>query len=225
MPPFGDTVVLLLFGPPGCGKGTQSRLIADWLKIPAISTGNMLRAEIKAGTGLGKAAQATIAAGGLVSDDLVNRVLQARIQQPDCSGGFILDGYPRTLEQAGFLDRSLAALHAGRPVVLHFDVPTDALIGRMTSRRLCPKCGRTYNLLSARPKTPGKCDDDGEALITRKDDREEIFRERLKAYDELTRPILAHYHDYLHIQGDLSPAYIFEEITGLLEPSGKDRLR
>jgi adenylate kinase len=211
-------VVLLLFGPPGCGKGTQSRLIVDWLKIPAISTGDLLRAEIRAGSEFGKAAQATIASGGLVSDHLVNQILKARIAQPDCQRGFILDGYPRTVEQAEFLDANMEARSMGRPVVLHFDVPTDALVGRMTSRRQCPKCGRTYNILSVRPKNPGKCDNDGEGLIVRKDDREDVFRERLRMYNELTRPILAHYSDYHHIQGDRSPAYIYEELTGILEP-------
>lgn len=178
----------------------------------------MLRGEIKAGTDLGKSAQAAISAGSLVSDDLVNRILRARIAQPDCAGGFILDGYPRTVEQAEFLDASLEKMGTDKPVVLHFDVPADALIGRMTSRRWCPKCGKTYNILSVRPKKPGKCDDDGETLIIRKDDREEVIRERLRAYNELTRPILAHYNDYYHIRGDRSPSYIFEEITGILEP-------
>lgn len=211
-------MVLLLFGPPGCGKGTQSRRIVDWLGIPAISTGDMLRGEIKAGSDLGKAAQATIAAGGLVSDDLVNQILKARISRPDCRRGFILDGYPRTVEQAEFLDATLEEKSIGKPIVLHFDVPADALIGRMTSRRWCPKCGRTYNILSVRPKDPGKCDDDGEGLIIRKDDREDVFRERLRTYNEMTRPILAHYPDYYQVQGDRSPTYIFEAITGILEP-------
>jgi adenylate kinase len=211
-------VVLLLFGPPGCGKGTQSRLIVDWLKIPAISTGDLLRSEIKAGSDLGKAAQSTISSGGLVSDDLVNQILKTRISLPDCQRGFILDGYPRTVEQAEFLDGTLAAQSFGKPYVLHFDVPREALIGRMTSRRWCARCGRTYNILSVRPKNPGRCDADGEPLIVRKDDREDVVRERLRNYDELTRPILAHYSDYHLIQGDRSPAYIFEEITGLLEP-------
>ena len=178
----------------------------------------MLRGEIKAGSDLGKAAQATIAAGGLVSDDLVNQILKARIGQSDCRRGFILDGYPRTVEQAEFLDATLLQKSIGKPIVLHFDVPKDALIGRMTSRRWCPKCGRTYNILSVRPKSPGKCDDDNEGLIIRKDDREDVFRERLRTYDEMTRPILAHYHDYYQVHGDRSPAYIFEEITGILEP-------
>jgi adenylate kinase len=190
----------------------------NWLKVPSISTGDMLRAEIRAGSEMGKAAQATIAAGGLVSDDLVNQILACRISKPDCQRGFILDGYPRTVEQAEFLDRFLDEHSMGRPVVLHFDVPKDALIGRMSARRFCAKCGRTYNILSVRPKSPGRCDADGEPLMIRKDDREDVIRERLRAYDELTRPILAHYSDYHHIHGDRSPAYIFEAITSILEP-------
>jgi adenylate kinase len=178
----------------------------------------MLRAEIRAGTELGKAAQSTIAAGGLVSDNLVNQILRARISEADCRRGFILDGYPRTVEQAEYLDAALQEESLGRPLVLHFDVPRDALIGRMSSRRFCPKCARTYNILSVRPKNPGKCDEDGEGLVIRRDDREDVIRERLRAYDQLTRPILAHYSDYHQVPGDRSPAYIFEEITRILEP-------
>jgi adenylate kinase len=101
---------------------------------------------------------------------------------------------------------------------LHLDVPPDALIGRMSSRRQCPKCGKIYNLLHQPPKAAGLCDDDGEPLITRKDDHEQVIRERLRAYDDLTRPVLAHYQNYYQIRGDRSPSYIFEEITGILEP-------
>ena len=216
-------MVLLLFGPPGCGKGTQSRLIANWLNIPAISTGEMLRAELRAGSDLGKVAQSIMASGGLVDDGLINKMLLARVCQDDCSTGFMLDGYPRTVQQAEFLDgvlkkQSFSTLSG--PVVLHFDVPTDALVGRMTSRRQCPKCARVYNLLSEPPKAPGLCDDDGAVLITRKDDQEHVFRERLRMYDDVTRPVLAYYQDrnYYQIRGDRSASYIFEEITGILEP-------
>lgn len=212
-------MVLLLFGPPGCGKGTQARLISDWLKIPAISTGEMFRAEIEAGTDLGLAAQSIIAAGGLVGDGLVNDMLANRIGRPDCADGFLLDGYPRTLDQAGFLDPLLTMRGFPSPVVLHLDVPEDALVGRMTSRRQCPNCSRVYNLLHQPPQSPGVCDNDGAALITRKDDREEVFRERLRTYSELTHPVIAHYQDreYHVIRGDRSPAYIFEEITAIVE--------
>ncbi|HYL78654.1 MAG TPA: adenylate kinase [Bryobacteraceae bacterium] len=213
-------MVLLLFGPPGSGKGTQSRLITNWLGIPAISTGDMLRAEIQAGTELGESARSIMTSGGLVGDDLVNKMLASRVAQPDCQKGFLLDGYPRTVDQAEYLDGLIAERKLEKPIILHLDVPADALAGRLTSRRQCPKCGRIYNLLQQPPKKAGICDDDGTPLITRKDDQEETVRERIRTYDELTRPVLAHYQDrnYYQIRGDRSPSYIFEEITGILDP-------
>lgn len=212
-------MVLLLFGPPGCGKGTQARLISNWLKIPSISTGEMLRAEMAMGTELGRMAQSIMAGGGLVGDDIVNKMLAARISRPDCAAGFLLDGYPRTVEQAVFLDALLSRNGFPPAIILHLDVPVDALVGRMTSRRQCPQCSRIYNLLHQPPKSTGVCDDDGAELFTRKDDREDVFRERLQTYDNVTHPVLAHYQDqeYHQIRGDRSPAYIFEEITGVLE--------
>jgi adenylate kinase len=213
-------VVLLLFGPPGSGKGTQARLITNWLGIPAISTGDMLRAEIQAGTELGNAARSIMASGGLVGDDLVNKMLANRIAQPDCQRGFLLDGYPRTVQQAEYFDSLVKERNLPKPIILHLDVPMDALIGRMTSRRQCPKCGRIYNLLHQPPKKAGVCDDDGTPLVTRKDDQEDVVKDRLRTYDELTRPVLSYYQDrnYHQIRGDRSPSYIFEEITGILEP-------
>jgi adenylate kinase len=214
-------VVLLLFGPPGSGKGTQSRLITNWLKIPGISTGDMLRAEIQAGTELGRTAQSVMAGGGLVGDDLVNKMLVSRVSQPDAQGGFLLDGYPRTIEQAEFLDRMLEEHRLPKPVILHLDVPLDALIGRLAARRQCPCCGTIYNLLHQPPKKDSLCDNDGTPLITRKDDEEDVVTERLKTYVALSRPVLAHYQDaknYHQIRGDRSPSYVFEEITGILDP-------
>jgi adenylate kinase len=213
-------LVLLLFGPPGSGKGTQSGRISNWLGIPAISTGDMLREEIKAGTALGNAAKSIMASGGLVGDDLVNRMLAQRVSSPDSAHGFLLDGYPRTVEQAEYLDRLLDERSFQMPIVLHLDVPMDALVGRLTSRRQCPQCKRIYNLLHQPPRTPGVCDDDGTPLITRKDDSEEVVTERIRTYDEVTRPVLAYYQDrkYHQIRGDRSPSYIFEAITGILEP-------
>jgi adenylate kinase len=197
----------------------------EWMRehygdaIPSISTGEMLRAEIAAGSALGQSVQAVIAAGGLVSDDMINAALAARIQKPDCARGFMLDGYPRTVEQAEYLDRLLKERGFGEPVVIHLDVPANVLVGRIVSRRQCSQCSRMFNVLSDRPKVDGVCDDDGAPLITRKDDKEDVIRERLRTYNEMTRPVIAHYPSdrYFQIVGDRSQAYIFEEITGILE--------
>jgi len=180
----------------------------------------MLREEIKAGTALGNAAKSIMASGGLVGDDLVNKMLAQRVSSPDSAHGFLLDGYPRTVEQAEFLDHLLTERKFNSPIVLHLDVPMDALVGRLTSRRQCPTCKRIYNLLHQPPRRPGICDDDGTPLITRKDDSEEVVSERIRTYDEVTRPVLAYYQDrkYHQIRGDRSPGYIFEEISGILEP-------
>lgn len=196
-------------------------MVADWLdtKVPVISTGDMLRAEIAAGTPLGNQVNSVVTSGSLVSDDLVNRILRARVSQPDCANGFMLDGYPRTVEQAEYLKELLRELGMPEPIVIHLDVPADVLIGRMICRRQCSKCGRQFNILSKRPKTPGRCDECGSELMVRKDDREEVIRERLRAYDDLTRPVINYYSNgkYYQIAGDRSPMYIFEEITNVLE--------
>jgi adenylate kinase len=214
-------LVILLFGPPGCGKGTQARMILDWLpqRIPSISTGEMLRAEIARGSSLGHQTKSTIASGGLVGDDLINNMLAARIDEPDCVNGFLLDGFPRTPEQAVFLDGLLAARGAPEPTVIHLDVPSEVLVSRMVCRRQCSDCGQMFNILSKRPRSPGRCDSCSAPLIVRRDDREEVIRERLRTYDSQTSPVLSHYYNgnYHHIEGDRSPRYIFEAITQSLE--------
>jgi adenylate kinase len=179
----------------------------------------MLRAEIAAGSPLGREVQSIMAAGGLVPDDLINAALCTRIQQADCRSGFMLDGYPRTVEQAEYLDNLLSSSNLPAPIIIHLDVPADVLVGRMVSRRQCPQCGQMFNILSKRPKVGGRCDDDGTPLIMRKDDREDVIRERLRTYRELTRPVLDHYPSdrYFQIAGDRSTPYIFEEITSILE--------
>jgi adenylate kinase len=196
-------------------------MILDWLpeRIPSISTGEMLRGEIARDSDLGRQTKSIIAAGGLVGDDIINRMLQARIDEPDCRNGFLLDGYPRTPEQAEFLDGLLAARGMPEPLVIHLDVPSEVLISRMVCRRQCSGCGQMFNILSKRPKSPGRCDTCGSPLIVRKDDREEVIRERLRTYDAQTQPVLSHYYNgnYFHIEGDRSPRYIFEAITHALE--------
>jgi adenylate kinase len=183
-------VILLLFGPPGCGKGTQAVYLAERFHIPAISTGEMFRAECKAGTELGKAACSILSRGGLVSDELVNGIVANRIARTDCKEGFLLDGYPRTVPQAIWFSALLRDRGLPMPVVIHLDVPDEALVTRLTARRQCPQCKHIYNAVLQPPKVAGVCDVDGAALLTREDDREEVVRQRLRAYDELTGPIL-----------------------------------
>jgi adenylate kinase len=183
-------VILLLFGPPGCGKGTQAVYLAERFHVPAISTGEMFRAECKAGTELGKAACSILSRGGLVSDELVNGVVANRIARPDCKEGFLLDGYPRTVPQAIWFSALLRDRRLPTPVVIHLDVPDEALVTRLTARRQCPQCKHIYNAVLQPPKVAGVCDVDGAALLTREDDREDVVRQRLRAYDELTGPIL-----------------------------------
>jgi adenylate kinase len=179
-----------LFGPPGCGKGTQAVYLAERFHIPAISTGEMFRAECKAGTELGKAACSILSRGGLVSDELVNGIVANRIARPDCKEGFLLDGYPRTVPQAIWFSALLRDRRLPTPVVIHLDVPDEALVTRLTARRQCPQCKHIYNAVLQPPKVAGVCDVDGAALFTREDDREDVVRQRLRAYDELTGPIL-----------------------------------
>jgi adenylate kinase len=186
-------VILLLFGPPGCGKGTQSASLAARFDIPAISTGELFRAEVKAGTPLGRKASAIMASGALVSDDIVNGMVANRIAEPDCARGFLLDGYPRTVPQAEMFAALLRERGLPDPVVIHLDVADSVLVARLTARRQCPQCKRIYNLTSQPPRVAERCDDDGAALLTREDDKEAVIRQRLHAYEEQTGPILNYY--------------------------------
>jgi adenylate kinase len=212
-------VIILLFGPPGCGKGTQAAVIASRFRIPAISTGEMFRSECKSGTRLGKLACSILSSGRLVPDEIVNQMLAARIGQSDCRHGFLLDGYPRTVPQAKFLKDLLASRGLEGPSVILLDVPGEALVTRLTARRQCPACRRIFNLISQAPQTPGFCDDDGRELICRDDDKEEVIRQRLRAYDELTGPVLEFYRgpDYHRIDGSLTPAEVSLKIEVLLD--------
>jgi adenylate kinase len=211
-------LVILLFGPPGAGKGTMSPMITRLLKIPAISTGEMLRGEVEAGTPLGQEASAILAAGQLVSDEIVNRMLINRLSQPDCKNGFLLDGYPRTLPQAVFLDKKLGDMGFPAPTVVHLATPKSVLIERIASRRQCPVCGRIYNLLFKPPQKPGVCDDDGSKLVRRQDDTVEVVKARLDAYERQTAPIMVHYAggDYHSVPANRPPAEIFRDIESIL---------
>jgi adenylate kinase len=207
-------MIFLLFGPPGCGKGTQAVFLADRFHIPAISTGEMFRAECKAGTDLGKAACKLLSEGKLVGDDIVNGVVASRTSRADCREGFLLDGYPRTVQQAIFLSGLAKQRRWPEPCVIHLDVVDDLLVSRLTARRQCPTCKRIYNLNSQPPKVQGVCDDDGAPLLTRDDDKEEVIRQRLRAYDELTGPVLKWYgpKNIVTIDGSLPAAEVTELI-------------
>ena len=215
-------MVLLLFGPPGCGKGTQSPLFRDQLGIPAISTGDMLRRESEKHSSAGKLIDGLLADGRLVPDELVNRLLEARLAEDDCKYGFLIDGYPRTVEQGAHLTDILDSLGFPRPVLIHMDVPNRVLVGRLSARWNCPACGAIYNVLTKSPVESGRCDADSSMLTQRKDDTLETAYRRLEAYQQLTDPVLAYYDvanagKVLHVNGHQSPESVFEEIRAALE--------
>jgi adenylate kinase len=197
-------VVILFFGPPGSGKGTQSKKITEWLHIPSISTGELFRAEVAAGTPLGLEAQLIMSQGGLVGDEVANRMLEKRLHGKDLEHGFLLDGYPRTIAQAQFLDHLLDHLGWSEPKVLHLDVPRQVIVERLSGRRFCPACQSIYNIYFQPPKVEGRCDREGAALEVRADDREEVVRARLEAYDRQTDPVIQFYEkrDYHRLDGN-----------------------
>jgi adenylate kinase len=208
---------LILLGAPGAGKGTQAQFICEKFSIPQISTGDMLRAAVKAGTDLGIAAKKIMDAGGLVSDDIIIGLVKDRLTQPDCSKGDLFDGFPRTIPQAQ------AMKDAGVPIdyVLEIDVPFDAIIDRMSGRRVHPASGRTYHVKFNPPKVEGKDDVTGEALIQRDDDKEETVRKRLQVYNDQTRPLVEYYSSWA-VQSSLSdkvkaPAYRKVNGTGSVD--------
>ena len=194
---------LILLGAPGAGKGTQATFICQKYNIPQISTGDMLRAAVKAGTPLGLQAQQIMASGGLVSDDLIINLVQERIGQADCAEGFLFDGFPRTLPQAD----AMKAAGVKLDYVLEIDVPFDAIIERMSGRRSHTASGRTYHVKYNPPKTEGQDDVTGEALIQREDDKEETVRKRLEVYSAQTRPLVNYYSQWAKAEPSLAPAY------------------
>ena len=185
---------ILLLGAPGVGKGTQAKeIVAAW-GIPQISTGDILRANVAGGTELGKKAKALMDRGELVPDDLVNDMVADRLQQPDTANGYILDGFPRTLGQAEWLDSYLAAQPGRLPVIaVSIKVGYTQLLRRITGRRTCPVCKSSYNIYLQPPKVDEKCDLDGTPLARRSDDTEEVFEERMRTYESLTAPVVEHY--------------------------------
>ena len=211
---------ILLLGAPGVGKGTQAKALMAVYGIPQISTGDILRANIKNGTELGKAAKALVDQGILVSDELVNQMVADRLKQPDTHRGYILDGFPRTLNQAKWLDAQLAADPTTLPVVaISIVVDYNHLLRRVTGRRISP-AGRDYNIYSKPPKVAGICDVDGSVLVQRPDDSEAVFTERMKTFEAQTAPVIEHYRNqgrFEEIDGDHAVDQVTSEIKSSLK--------
>lgn len=192
---------ILLLGAPGAGKGTQAQFITAALNIPQISTGDMLRAAVKAGTPLGLEAKKIMDAGGLVRDDIIIGLVKERITQPDCANGFLFDGFPRTLAQAEAMEKAGVQLDS----VVEIAVPDEVIVERMSGRRVHLPSGRTYHIVYNPPKVSGYDDETGEELIQRDDDLEETVKKRLKVYHEQTEVLIDFYN---HQHGDVAPQYI-----------------
>jgi adenylate kinase len=206
---------LILLGAPGAGKGTQATFICQKYGIPQISTGDMLRAAVKAGTPLGLQAKAVMESGGLVSDDLIINLVKERIAQSDCANGFLFDGFPRTIPQAD----AMKAAGVKLDYVLEIDVPFDAIIERMSGRRSHPGSGRTYHVKFNPPKVAGKDDATGEDLIQRDDDKEETVKKRLEVYSAQTRPLVDYYSGWAAQDPAAAPKYRAISGTGSVEES------
>jgi adenylate kinase len=204
---------LILLGPPGAGKGTQAAFLCDRFGIPQISTGDMLRAAIKAGTPLGLAAKTVMDAGHLVSDDVIIGLVKERLKRPDCAKGYLFDGFPRTIPQA----EAMKAGGVGIDYVLEIDVPDEAIIERMSGRRSHVASGRTYHVKFNPPKVPGRDDVTGEELVQREDDKEETVRKRLAVYQSQTRPLVAYYADWAATGDPDAPRYRRIGGTGSVE--------
>jgi len=202
---------LILLGAPGAGKGTQATFICQKYGIPQISTGDMLRAAVKAGTPLGLQADAVMKSGGLVSDDLIINLVKERIAQPDCAKGFLFDGFPRTIPQADAMKAAGVALD----YVVEIDVPFEAIIERMSGRRSHPASGRTYHVKFNPPKVEGKDDVTGEPLVQRPDDQEETVKKRLDVYSAQTRPLVDYYSSWAAKDATAAPKY--RKVAGMGE--------
>ena len=210
---------IIMLGAPGAGKGTQAKKIADLCKIPHISTGDIFRANIKQGTELGKKATRYMEAGELVPDELVCDLVVDRIQQDDCTEGFILDGFPRTIPQAEALTEALNAIEQKMEYALNIDVPDENIIHRMAGRRACVGCGATYHLEFAPTKVEGICDVCGEKLILRDDDKPETVTNRLNVYHAQTKPLIDYYDKkgiVYTIDGTQSMDKVFSDICKIL---------
>lgn len=210
---------IVMLGAPGAGKGTQAIKIADKYDIPHISTGDIFRANIKGGTELGQKAKSYIDKGELVPDEVTIGMLLDRITQDDCKNGYVLDGFPRTIPQAESLTEALKSQGDKIDFALNIDVPDEAIIERMSGRRACPKCGATYHIVYAAPKTENICDKCGTELIIRSDDKPETVKDRLNVYHQQTEPLIAYYKAagvLREVDGTQELPKVFEDVVAIL---------
>lgn len=210
---------IVMLGAPGAGKGTQAIKIADKYDIPHISTGDIFRANIKGGTELGQKAKSYIDKGELVPDEVTIGMLLDRIAQDDCKNGYVLDGFPRTIPQAESLTEALKSQGDKIDFALNIDVPDEAIIERMSGRRACPKCGATYHIVYAAPKTENTCDKCGTDLIIRSDDKPETVKDRLNVYHQQTEPLIAYYKAagvLREVDGTQELPKVFEDVVAIL---------
>ena len=217
---------LILLGPPGAGKGTQAEKLAEELKVPHISTGDILRQAVADGTPLGLQAKKVMEAGELVSDEIMLGIIRERLAQQDAARGYILDGYPRTLPQARSLQRLMDERAEPPVVIVNIDVDREELVRRISGRRSCPNCKAVFNVHAQPPHEPGVCDACGQRLVQRADDEEATVRQRLAVYDRQTRPLLDYYGDrVIPVDGQGTPQDVFERLSSLVgqaaEESGK----
>ncbi|CCU85956.1 MULTISPECIES: adenylate kinase [Mesotoga] len=214
---------IILMGPPGAGKGTQAKRIAQIFKIPHISTGDMLREAVAAGNDLGLKVKEIMDKGLLVPDDLMIDLVRERLSREDTRNGFILDGFPRTVEQAAALDEMLEDLGRKIDVALLVNADEEEVVKRISSRRVCPECGKVYNLLTIRPKVEGRCDNDGAELIQRDDDMPDTVRARYRVYLEKTEPVIQYYSSnksqFLEVDGTGEIDLVTDKIVEHLETS------
>ncbi len=211
---------MILFGAPGAGKGTQAKALESRYDVPQISTGDMFRAHLTLCTKLGQQAKEYMQRGSLVPDDIVQAMVADRFLAPDCERGFILDGYPRTVVQAQDLTRTLNMMGWPAPLVVYLALDYNLLLQRLTGRRSCPQCGRIYNIYLQPPAQDGVCDLDSSPLVMRKDDREEVIKERLRAFTEQTRPVAKYYREigrFHKLDGSRPPEQITDELFGLVD--------
>lgn len=212
---------ILLLGAPGVGKGTQAKEIMKAWSIPQISTGDLLRSNVEKGNEMGRQAQALMDRGELVPDDLVNQMVAQRLLEPDTATGYILDGFPRTLGQANWLDAHLSSRSGTLPVVaVSIQVSYNQLLRRITGRRMCPLCKTIYNIYLQPPRVDEVCDKDGTQLVRRSDDTEEVFAERMRAYESLTAPVVEHYRGlgrFAQVNGEQAVEAVTSGIMAAIE--------